>query len=117
MSSSVGVTIACLFLSAALGSAAAAEAKSVRYEDLVKLFEDWRAFQKPELVEGVPDYTPGAMAAQQKELQEFKARLGAIDKRGWPVSQQVDWHLVRAEINGLDFDHRVLKPWANNPAF
>src|SRR5262249_22069539 len=21
------------------------------------------------------------------------------------------------EMNGLDFDHRVLKPWANNPAF
>jgi hypothetical protein len=24
---------------------------------------------------------------------------------------------VRAEMSGLDFDHRVLKPWANNPAF
>jgi hypothetical protein len=29
----------------------------------------------------------------------------------------VDWHIVRAEMNGLDFDHRVLRPWANNPAF
>jgi hypothetical protein len=28
----------------------------------------------------------------------------------------VDYHVVRAEMNGLDFDHRVLKPWANNPA-
>jgi hypothetical protein len=24
---------------------------------------------------------------------------------------------VRAEMNGLDFDHRVLAPWANNPAY
>ena len=31
--------------------------------------------------------------------------------------QQVDYHVVRAEMNGLDFDHRVLRPWANNPAF
>ena len=31
--------------------------------------------------------------------------------------QQVDFHVVRAELAGLDFDHRVLKPWANNPAF
>ena len=38
-------------------------------------------------------------------------------RRGWPIPQQVDWHLVRAEMNGLDFDHRVLQPWANNPAF
>jgi hypothetical protein len=29
----------------------------------------------------------------------------------------VDYHVVRAEMNGLDFDHRVLRPWANNPAF
>ncbi|MGH9332568.1 MAG: DUF885 family protein, partial [Vicinamibacteria bacterium] len=31
--------------------------------------------------------------------------------------QQVDYHVVRAEMNGLDFDHRILQPWANNPAF
>jgi hypothetical protein len=33
------------------------------------------------------------------------------------VAQQVDWHLVRAEMNGLDFDHRVLRPWTNDAAF
>ena len=33
------------------------------------------------------------------------------------MPQQVDWHLVRAEMNGLDFDHRVRRPWASNPAF
>ena len=25
--------------------------------------------------------------------------------------------IVRAEMNGLDFDHRVLRPWARNPDF
>ncbi|HWW88566.1 MAG TPA: DUF885 family protein, partial [Vicinamibacterales bacterium] len=44
-------------------------------------------------------------------------RLSVIDPSSWPVNQQVDWHLVRAEMNGLDFDHRVLRPWAANPAF
>ena len=29
----------------------------------------------------------------------------------------MDYYVVRAEMNGLDFDHRVLQPWANNPAF
>ena len=29
----------------------------------------------------------------------------------------MDFYVVRAELAGLDFDHRVLKPWANNPAF
>ena len=35
----------------------------------------------------------------------------------WPIAQQVDYQLVRAEMNGLDFDLRVLKPWARDPAF
>src|SRR5262249_27534466 len=41
----------------------------------------------------------------------------AIDRSGWPIDQQVDWFVVRAEMNGLDFDQRVLRPWANNPGF
>jgi uncharacterized protein DUF885 len=94
-----------------------AAATSSRYEDLIALFNDWRTFQKPKLVNGVPDYRAGAMAAQQRELPAYQRRLAAIDPTGWPVNQQVDWHLVRAEMNGLDFDHRVLKPWASNPAF
>src|SRR5262249_25608276 len=39
------------------------------------------------------------------------------DPARWPVPQRVDHHIVRAEMNGLDFDHRVLRPWANDPAF
>ena len=57
------------------------------------------------------------MAAQHRELAAYQRRLGEIDPSGWPVAQQVDYHLVRAEMNGLDFDHRVLRPWARNPAF
>jgi hypothetical protein len=87
------------------------------YDDLVKLFEEWREFQKPEIVGEVPDYTAQAMAAQHIELKDYQARLAAIDPSSWPTSQQVDYHLVRAEMNGLDFDHRVLRPWSRNPCF
>lgn len=57
------------------------------------------------------------MAAQHKGLRALQARLRAIDPGGWPIAQQVDYHLVRAEMNGLDFNHRVLRPWARDPAF
>jgi hypothetical protein len=87
------------------------------YEDLVELFEQWREFQKPVMVDAVPDYTADAMAKQHLELKEYQARLAAIDSTSWPVSQQVDYHIVRAEMNGLDFDHRVLRPWSRNPRF
>jgi hypothetical protein len=109
----------CLIAGAMAGGTAMAlpPPGSSKYEDLVTFFKDWRAFQKPKVVNGVPDYGAAAMAAQQKELETYKKRLAAIDPSGWPIPQQVDYYVVRAELNGLDFDHRVLKPWANNPAF
>lgn len=88
-----------------------------RYGDLVALFREWREFQQPRQVDGVPDYTAAAMAAQQRELPAFQRRLAAMDTTGWSVPQRVDWALVRAEMNGLDFDHRVLRPWARDPTF
>ena len=97
--------------------AAGTTATSTSYDDLVALFEEWREFEKPEFVDGVPDYTAEAMATQHRELAGYQQRLVAIDPSGWPVSQQVDHHLVRAEMNGLDFDHRVREPWVQNPAF
>ena len=110
------LTLVCV-LATALGSASVMARPSTRYEDLLSLFRDWRCFQRPRLVDGVPDYTPAAMAAQHRELTSWQQRLAAIDPSGWSVGRQVDWHVVRAEMNGLDFDHRVAKPWANNPAF
>ncbi len=57
------------------------------------------------------------MSTQHHDLASYQGRLAAIDPSGWPIPQQVDYYVVRAEMNGLDFDHRVLRPWANNPAF
>ena len=85
--------------------------------DLVTLFEEWREFERPEFRDAVPDYTAAAMARRQAELPAFRARLDALAPDDWPVAEQVDWHLVRAEMNGLDFDHRVRRPWARDPAF
>lgn len=87
------------------------------HADLVQLFEEWRAFEMPDFVDGVPDYSAAAMARQQAELPQWQLRLNALAPESWPVAEQIDWHLVRAEMNGLDFDHRVRRPWARDPAF
>ena len=98
-------------------SSSAGAARNARHEDLAPFFAEWRTFQKPKLVDGVPDYTPAAMTAQRAELADWRKRLAAFDTTHWTIAQQVDWQIVSAEMYGLDFDHRVLKPWANNPAF
>jgi hypothetical protein len=88
------------------------------YESLLQLFKEFREFQKPRFSEaGVPDYTSAAMAAQKAKLPVFQNRLAAINAKTWPVARRVDYEIVRAEMNGLAFDHRVLRPWSRDPGF
>ncbi len=84
---------------------------------LVALFREWRTFEQPRMPAGVPDYSFAAMARQYAGLAAFQRRLTVLDTTGWSIHDQVDYHIVRAEMNGLDFNHRVLRPWARNPAF
>ena len=106
-----------LVLAQALSLGLAAPAGADDHATLVSLFADWRAFERPPLLEGAPDYTPERFAQRQPAFVELRRRLEAIDPAGWPVPQQVDWQLVRAEMNGYDFNRRVLQPWARDPAF
>ena len=108
----ITATLAILCLGMATNSLADGD-----YEDLLQLFEDWRAFERPPSKDGAPDYSAKRFAAAHKELQKYQARLNDLDISGWPIEQQVDWHVVRAEMNGFDFNHRVLKPWVRDPAY
>ena len=104
-------------LVAALSLAAALPVRAEDYDVLLDLFEDWRAFEQPPLLEGAPDYTSERFEQRQPAYLDLRQRLEAIDPAAWPVPQQVDWHLVRAEMNGYDFNRRVLRPWERDPAF
>ncbi len=67
--------------------------------------------------DNVPDYSAVAMTAKAAALPGWRKRLVAIDCGSWPIEQQDDYKLVRAEMNGLDFNLRVLRPWARDPGF
>ena len=113
----VAVVIACAPAPPAADEAAPDGTASATHADLLQLFEDFRVFQEPAIVDGVPDYTAEAMERQRQELEGYKSRIAAFDISGWTVSEQIDHHLVRAEVNGLDFHHRVTRPWSRDPAF
>jgi uncharacterized protein (DUF885 family) len=95
---------------------AASTAPAVEPE-LVALWKEWRAFAAPRIANGLPDYGAAAMARRAAALPAFKARLAAMDRTGWSAPAISDYRLVEAEMNGLDFHHRVLKPWARDPSF
>ncbi len=106
-----------VILMALTATHAAAQDKASSYDTLTKLFADWRAFETPPMKNGVPDYTAATFKRRHAELPAWQARLAAIKPDAWPVRQQVDYQVVRAEMNGFDFYVRVLQPWVRDPAY
>lgn len=109
-------TLALAFLSSPLlGQGTASPSRT--YPQLLTLFSEWRTFEEPPRVNGVPDYTPATNAGRLQALQRLQERLRGIDTSGWSIGEQVDHHLVRAEMNGMEYHLRVLQPFARDPAY
>lgn len=87
------------------------------YKALVSLFNEWRAFENPPLLKGAPDYTTLSFNKRGPAFKRLQSRLNEIDTSSMTIEQKVDWMLAWAEMNGYDFNHRVLKPWNRDPAF
>ena len=100
-----------------VAAAAVPSAQPATYPQLLALFQEWRAFEEPPRVNGTPDYTPATNARRLAGLRTMQERLRAIDTAGWPIPEQVDHHLVRAEMNGMEYYLRVLQPFARDPAY
>jgi hypothetical protein len=82
-----------------------------------ELAQQWQRLPVPSVSNCVPDYGPTAVAHKAAELAAFKKRLATLDRTGWPVATTVDARLIEAEANGMEFDLRVLRPWARDPSF
>jgi len=96
---------------------AAAAAGQSNHAELARFFGEWREFQHPVVIDGVPDYSAVAMKRQYAALPQWRKRLESFDISGWTTAEKIDYNLIRAEMNGLEFDHRVLRPWAKAPFF
>lgn len=86
-------------------------------QNLVEFFRKWRSFENPPLLDGAPNYTAEAFENRIPEFKVLQQQLNAIDTTGWSIPNKVDWHIVNAEMNGYDFNQRILKPWVRDPAF
>ena len=102
-------------LTAAVSAAGNAQSRS--YDQLLALFKEWRAFEEAPRVGGAPDYSPATNGLRLESLMRLQARLQAIDRTGWSIPQQVDFHIIRAEMNGMQYHLRVLQPFARDPAY
>lgn len=95
----------------------AQQTKTDSYQTLLQLCKELRLLERTSLPNGVPDYRSQTIIKTQQTLQQYKGRLQKIDTTDWPINQQIDYVLLRAEMNALDFNCRILKPWVRDPAF
>ena len=94
-----------------------AQTKTDAYQSLLQLFKELRLLEHTSLPNAVPDYRKQTIYKSQQTLQQYKSRLYKIDTIGWSLDQRVDYVMLLAEMNAMDFNCRILKPWVRDPAF
>ncbi|MFT6796045.1 MAG: hypothetical protein ACJART_001183 [Maribacter sp.] len=87
------------------------------FTKLETLFQEWRSFENPPLYNSAPDYRAATFTTRNTAFSVIKEQLTTMNIGQWPVAKQIDWHIARAEMNGYDFNQRILKPWERDPAF
>lgn len=107
-----------LFLLASCTNSSLQEVKKITaYKELVDLFKEWRQFETPPLKDNTPDYSAAAFEKRMPLFSALQNRLLSADTAGWPIHEKVDYEIVKAEMNGFDFNYRVLKSWERDPGF
>ncbi len=94
--------------------------------ELIKLADEFHAFRSPLFrartwrptheVKGVPDYA-AVKREQLAGLPKFRERLSALDPKGWPVHDQVDYLVLRSEMDDVYFEQVVLREVETNPGY
>jgi len=84
---------------------------------LVEIFEAAKELQTPDRLDGIPDYSANAVQTQKHRLRQLRDRLDSLDPAEWPVSDQVDFLLVRAELDKLDYGLHVYRATSRSPNF
>jgi hypothetical protein len=85
------------------------------YKKLVDINMELVLLQGPGQVDGVPDYSSSAIESRRAELERLRREWASIDAESWPTSQKIDYLLVYARINEIDFGLRVVRSWSRDP--
>jgi hypothetical protein len=94
-----------------------AQIKTNTYPSLLQLCKELRLLERTSLPNGVPDYRKETIVKIQQTLVQYKPRHTKMDTAGWTIEQKVDYVLLLAEMNALDYNCRILQPWVRDPAF
>src|SRR5438552_2634014 len=124
-----GVVLIFTLLVPLSGAVAQTKTENAATQSLEKLagdFWDWRATYSPftgddvnriERPGGKRDWSRAAIDTHRKELAEFEARWKKIDATGWPIPNQVDYHLIGSALSRVRWELDVNPRWKRDPLF
>jgi len=87
------------------------------YDRFLAFYEDVKTGIEFQLVDEVPAYSAAAMVQRHATIQDHRAQLDTIDPSDWNRTQQINYLVVRSELDELDFNHRVFRRWSRDPGF
>jgi len=96
---------------------AASEETDAGWSDLVAIDAELGNLREPQTLDGVPQFGREAMQNRASAIETLQGRLAQIDPSAWSVAGKVDYLLVWAGANGMEFEHRVTRPWQRDPIF
>lgn len=115
-----------LLAAAAMTTAAADDEVTHASPELLQLASEFRDFRSPlfrprtwrptRRVTGAPDYA-AVMRTQIEGLADFRRRLNALEYDGWPIHDQVDYLVLRSEMDDVYFEQHILREVVTNPGF
>ena len=82
--------------------------------ELLKLTDEFRSLRRSG--SGLTDYD-SFVRKQKDQLPAFRSRLDAIDPSSWETHFKIDYLLLRAEMDALEFDLYVWRQTERNPSF
>jgi len=90
-------------------------AGSGSYQDLVRLFAEFRAFREEQSSQ--QDFSSRAISAKLEQMERFQVWIEDMGVASWDRSRQVDYLAVRSRLDQYDFILKRSRPWARDPGF
>lgn len=112
--------LALLMMLPGLVHSVSAASQDPGWDVLVEIDEELGALQRWPRAEGseIEDaLRPRAIEARADELSALRRRLDTLSPSAWSVAGKSDYLVVWAQMNGVEFEHRVTRPWQRDPIF
>lgn len=87
------------------------------YQELISIWEQLGRFEEPFSQDVAAAVKADSLKRMEVRLGQLATQLAALDAGSWDTSRKVDYWLVKARLNDLDFKLETVRPWARDPGF